>query len=354
MRRSKGFTLIELLVAMAVFAVLIVALLQLFDSSTRISRTESELSDVQENLRFAAYHMLRLGRMAGIASAAGEPGNTGLSLPSFLDNGGVAIPLAANVLNNVSSFTDFRGTARTTMAGQDVLLLRGYFEADPFFVNIAGGALSSPLVINQTTATGLVQPLTVPSVNQGMMIQGQDFYGVATVTSVTPGAGTLSIGFDGSGAGAAGPAWLACNPSSTFTIPNRVSRVAFLDTYMFYVTTDNVLRRWRLSSDTVEPVAVGVAGLQLALGLDTDRDGAIDDWLYDTVGETAPSVATLAASRVLGLRITVLGHTDAQNPNWQEPSTTFSAEDMTAPTGDVLRTKWRSLQVVATLRNYAI
>lgn len=361
MRRRTGFTLVELLVAMAVFAVLIVATLQLFDSSTRISRVESELADVQENVRFAAYHVLRLGRMAGIASGATEVGsNPPRGLPSYIDQGGTLVPLAAHVINNVSSFTDALGTSRNTMPGQDVLLLRGHFEADPAFVNAASGAVVGSIVIPATTATGTVQPLVLPAANQGVLFMGQDLYAVGTVTSATSDGTAMTVNFDNTAGGGAATTWFNCNPrdptagSPAFNLPPRVSRVAFLETYMFFVTDDNVLRRWRMSSNSVEPVAVGVGGLQVAIGLDLDLDGAIDNWLFDTAGEVVPSSAQLGASRILGLRVTVLGRTDAELPEWNEPAVTFTVEDMTAPTGADRSAKWRALQVIATLRNYAI
>ena len=39
---------------------------------------------------------------------------------------------------------------------------------------------------------------------------------------------------------------------------------------------------------------------------------------------------------------------------WTEPAATFNVEDMVAPTGAAAHAKWRVMQVVATLRNYAL
>lgn len=359
---TRGFTLIELLVAFAVFAVLIVAVLQLLDSSTRISKTESNLADVQENVRFTTYHLLRLGRMAGIASGTDDPTSTtgGQSMPSYLDNSGTLVPLAAHVLNNVSSFTDPLGVSHTTKANQDVLLLRGYFENDPYFVDLPGGTISSSVDVQGVTGpshTGLVQALQVPAANQGLLLIGQGRYAVANVTSASIAAGSpdvLTVNFDSSGGGGAGSVWLSTNPSGSFNLPTHVYRVAFLETYMFFVAADDVLYRWRMSSGSVEPVATGIGGLQVALGLDTDRDGGLDQWIFDTAGESLPSNATLAASFVVALRMTVFGRTTDQLVGWNEPAATFNVEDMVAPTGGALHAKWRVMQVVATLRNYAL
>jgi len=364
MKRShtgvRGFTLIELLIAFAVFAVLMIAVLQLLDSSTRISKTESNLSDIQESVRFTSYHLLRLGRMAGVASGTDDPtSTTDQSLPSYLDNGGALVPLAAHVLNNVSSFTDLLGTSRTTLPNQDVLLLRGYFENGPYFVDEVGSTVTSNshVEIQAVTGGGLPQALRLPSADQGLLLVGQGRYAIANITSASIAAGSpdvLTVDFDSSGGAGAGAVWLSSNPSATFTVPTHVYRVAFLETYMFFVDPNNVLQRWRMSSNSLEPVSTDIGGLQVALGLDQDRDGALDQWIFDTPGETLPSNATLAASLVVALRMTVFGRTRAEVVGWTEPAATFNLEDMVAPTGAAAHAKWRVMQVVANLRNYSL
>jgi len=362
MKRShagvRGFTLIELLIAFAVFAVLMIAVLQLLDSSTRISKTESNLSDIQESVRFTTYHLLRLGRMAGVASGTDDlASTTDQSLPSYLDNGGVLVPLAAHVLNNVSSFTDLLGTSHATLPNQDVLLLRGYFENGPYFIDRAGASLVSPVLVSGVTGGGLSQALRLPSANQGLLLMGQGRYAVANITSASIAAGSpdvLTVNFDDSGGAGAGAVWLSVNQNATYNVPAHVYRVAFLETYMFFVDPNNVLQRWRMSSNSVEPVSTDIGGLQVALGLDQDRDGALDQWIFDTPGETLPSNATLAASLVVALRMTVFGRTHAEVVGWTEPTATFNLEDMVAPTGAAAHAKWRVMQVVATLRNYSL
>ncbi len=67
-RTQRGFTLIELLVASAVFAIFMIGILNLLDSSTKVAKIESSLADTQENVRFAAYHIMRTARMMGGAT----------------------------------------------------------------------------------------------------------------------------------------------------------------------------------------------------------------------------------------------------------------------------------------------
>ena len=65
-------------------------------------------------------------------------------MPSYLNNGtSVVRPAAAHVLNNTTNFTDPLGNTHNTLADQDVLLLRGYFENDPYFADVAGSSLLS-------------------------------------------------------------------------------------------------------------------------------------------------------------------------------------------------------------------
>ena len=64
----KGFTLIEMLVVIALLAIIMIGLLNLLDTSSKISVVETELADTQENVRFAAYHLMRTARMMGSAA----------------------------------------------------------------------------------------------------------------------------------------------------------------------------------------------------------------------------------------------------------------------------------------------
>ena len=121
---SKGFTLIEMLVVIALLSIVMIGLLNLLDTSTKISVVETELADTQENVRFAAYHIMRTARMMGSA----------------------VMPFAANVGGSDSWFageliSNAVGTAMTPFGsvdvarGSDVLTLRGFFEIAPFFVD---------------------------------------------------------------------------------------------------------------------------------------------------------------------------------------------------------------------------
>ncbi len=109
---KRGFTLIELLVALAVFSIFMIGILNLLDSSTKVTELEKELADTQENVRFAAYHVMRMARMMG-----------GAGIPFAGDTGGSDAWLAGRVASNQSgSFTTrFPLGAVEVLEGSDVL-----------------------------------------------------------------------------------------------------------------------------------------------------------------------------------------------------------------------------------------
>ena len=102
--KNRGFTLIEVVVAMAVFAIFMIGILNLLDTSTRVSKIETALSDTQENVRFAAYHIMRTARMMG-----------GAGLPFAVDIGGTDTWISGQLDSNQS------GTYATPFGNVDVL-----------------------------------------------------------------------------------------------------------------------------------------------------------------------------------------------------------------------------------------
>ena len=64
-RTAAGYSLTEILVAMAIFAVIIVAALMIYDRSNRVFKTSMEAGDMQQNTRVAFDKMVAELRMAG-------------------------------------------------------------------------------------------------------------------------------------------------------------------------------------------------------------------------------------------------------------------------------------------------
>jgi len=371
---TAGFTLIEMLVAISVFTILMIGLLNLLDSSTKVSKTEAALADTQENVRYATYHLMRTARMMGGSLMPFARGGAG-------GNAWVAGEVHDNVATNFSIF----GTALNNMAGSDVLVLRGFFDVEPFFIGSANGVpdinpnqvrirehadvTTSPRVINDltpwaSTANVFLNRGLVISTNEGPIqvsptVWSSGSYMVAKITGSTGVTGSspnreLVLTYT------ADAAWDGLNmdgaaiSSSDPTFPNP-SRAGILEAFAYYVDTNMVLRRVALSNPGAgEPVAVNIGGLQISLGVDTDGDTFLNP---ATEWDTSPTLAeALAGSGAIAMRISVLGRTPFEIPDWTEPGVTFAgAGNMTAPTAGVAgprHAKWRRMDVAVALRNF--
>jgi len=362
--RDRGFSLIEILVATLIFAIVFLGVLRMLDSSTKISKLESALADTQENVRYAAYHLVRIARMAGgsnLPLARNDTGFHWVSLEVLDNNGGTTF----------TSFTDDFGGSHDVLADSDVLRIRGFFESTPYFIQPGDVDLSSGRVsVYETTPSGhKIQDFDhVPRAGKGLVLMGRNQYAIGKVSSVSmtaasgPGAHdrVMTINFTTGDGGL----WQSLNPNGTWVQPTfQIYRVGVLDSYNYFVGPDLQLRRWRASAansgnGTVEPVAINIGSLQIALGLDISGDGILqtNEWYFSDTNSGGPSQADAADPEKppLALRISVLGRTPFPISGWVEPATTFNIENMTAPTGDPRRSKWRVLRVEAALRDFVL
>lgn len=352
--KRQGFTLIEVVVAMAVFAIFMIGILNLLDTSTSISEIEKALADTQENVRFAAYHLMRTTRMTGGAGMpfAGAAGGSGSWMAGELlsnQSGSVATPYP---LGNIE-----------VLDGTDVVTIRGFFEIPPFFVDKTavntglgrveidesedGGRLINPAIdaveISQLAGRGLV---FIGEMDVGEYAVGQ--VGASSTLEDDAPDRTLTVTISGDPSAW----WTGLNPSGVATTPSfQVFQVGVMDAYTYYVDPEFRLMRLRADGSangaSVQPVAINIGGLQVALGVDNNSDGQVDVW------QAAPTAVGISGNRVVSMRITVLGRTPIELPGWQEPAATFGVgQDTQSVDTAGRRAKWRRIDVVATLRNY--
>jgi len=354
MRRSQhGFTLIELLVASAVFAIFMIGILNLLDSSTKVAKVESSLADTQENVRFAAYHIMRTARMMG-----------GATMPIAASVAGTDYWVAGELISNASGTVQIPGYGGVTvMPGSDVLTLRGFFEISPFFTNPTTVKVDDETIsIAQYKQDEVFDPeddlindissFTLGALEgRGIVFMGEGSFCVGRVaagsTHLDPGTAASRVLIKHE---ADTSFWGTLNTTWSYPPTFQIYRVGILESYTYFVSPDNVLRRVRISggSPEAEPVAINIGGLQAAFGVDADNSGEIEDdeWIENPAGATA-----LVGLEDVTLRLAVLGRTDITVPNWIEPESTFTVFDGDAQNKD-RSAKWRRVDVEVNLRNY--
>ena len=372
---SAGFTLVEMLVAVAVFTVLMIGLLNLLDTSTKVSKIESALADTQENVRYATYHLMRTARMVG-----------GTIMPFARGGGGGNAWVAGEVHDNVGANFSIFGTTVDTMPGSDVLVLRGFFDVAPFFINLAD--------LNPTGATVTIREHTDPGgANERLVNDLAPYAGIANLflnrgLVIATADGQTQIGATARVGGQYAVVQVTATSGVTGASPNRqvvltyganaawdvlnadgaaiaagepgfraASRAGILEAYAYYVDPNMVLRRLAqraVGTSGPEPGAINIGGLQVDLGIDATGDGFLDP---ATEWDASPTLAeALAGNGVLAMRLTVLGRTPFEVPDWTEPAATFpSSGNMTAPTAGAAgprHAKWRRMEVAVALRNF--
>lgn len=359
---NSGFTLIEMLVAISIFTVLMIGLLNLLDNSTRVSKVEAALADTQENVRYATYHLMRTARMMG-----------GSTMPFARGGGSGNAWVAGEIHDNQATNFSLWGSTLDNMPGSDVLILRGFFDVEPFFISSADVNPSSMTVTirehtDVTTTPRLINDLsdyvTIPNVflNRGLSIstgQGGGLYTVGVITASTGVTGTdpnrqivLTYGPSAD--------WDVLNEDGTAVSSGEPtyfnpSRAGILEAYAYYVDNNLVLRRVAQRAGGIgEPVAVNIGNLQIELGIDADSDGFLNPALEWDASPTL--VEALAGEGAVAMRMTVLGRIPFEIADWTEPGSTFAgAGNITPPTAGVSgprHAKWRRMEVAVALRNF--
>lgn len=376
--REAGFTLVEMAVSLLVTVVLILGVLAVFDFANRLSRVQTNVSDMQQSLRVSLQSAVRLVRMAG---------RGGLPLGTMPAGLGLAVS------NNVPAGTLIGGPLTPpVLEGTDVVTVRGVLStpllqvnsADPasFIVNAgAGGPVSGTVVIQPATPTGILQEREAlrqavqNGVPEALVLVSPRDASIYAVVELDPAASNVggtdswTIGFRIAGGAhtaeylplSSGGGWPAGLTSAAF--------VGLLEEYRFYVrderdegeTADFAPRfsRARVFPGTQAPhtqdglpladpekhpswsqdIADNVLDMQVALGFDTalgggamtddegdggddDRifesaDGENDDWLYNDGQAFDP--APWNGRQLYFVRLSILARTDRRDPQHASP-----------------------------------
>lgn len=372
--RAAGFSVLELTVSLAVTVIILLAVLQLFDFSSKLSRVQTNVADMQQTQRVSHYELTKVIRMAG---RGGLPAG---NLPT-----GVAVSVRDNVPANSTI-----GAAGTegVVTGTDVLTVRGAIN-QPVYV-VERGLTPSAFAYNTVTGAGSVRirdltygsdqglaPL-IDAINtnrpEALLLIGSDNPNVYVVVELNPTTSTINltppapqtpnvvVGFRFTG-GTNTASYNQLSSVGAGVFPpglTEISRVALLEEYRFYIreerqipgdATSQLVRR--LSRAQVYPgtsvpykgvvanwtqdIADDVLDLQIALGVNTSNGGCTiqaggdtlcnmfeatngndDDWLLN---DNQPIVAGFWANADLFyLRISTLVRTDKRDTTYQAPT----------------------------------
>ncbi len=138
--REAGFSLVELLVTVIILAEVLVGLLIVFDSSSRLARAQTHVAELQQSLRVGQSELTRFARMAGLGGLPIMPLNEHArdNLGSFPEAGP-----AVSVFNDVAEQTIVQlldsgadsDDDDVLLPGSDVLILRGVFSTPMFYLD---------------------------------------------------------------------------------------------------------------------------------------------------------------------------------------------------------------------------
>lgn len=224
-RSERGFSLLELVVSLLIAIEILIAMAIAFDVHNRVSRTQLQITDLQQSLRIAQWDIARMVRQAGRGGLKAD-----LAPAAVFDPDEVPSALqgrAIEVRNNVQDDDRFiiRGLDEDdeegvpmAFAGTDILTVRGCFSTGLFQINPgtfdADGDDDdsthdpSTLIIPNVSVAGVPQPYDdlqaelarapVDGVLGRMLISSyvsRDDWGIAKVTAVAEdeSAGTLTL-----------------------------------------------------------------------------------------------------------------------------------------------------------------
>jgi hypothetical protein len=364
-------SLIEVLVSMLLLSIIIIGFLGFLDTFSDASKTQGNIADATENLRYSVAALVRLLRMAGTG---------GLPLV-YADGSGNYQHLALTVEDNVDGSSTYTYGGKIAASGTDVLIVRGVINGELFDItgSSAVDLTNKKLTIPMTSPyTGNPQTLENPGGIDGHPI----LLTLQTPLDITPGTtgggvrhySNYRIVMASGAATTNADSWTIdyvdtggitnLNMTGAFAAfnPDLAYAAGMLDELTFFISANSsgepALYRWT-GVGNAEELLPNVANLQVALGCDADFDGelAATEWHLSAANGIAPTGDEMATLREVRLSVV----TRSQDPDIKlsDSSSAASADqDVTMPenaadlTTDDLRFRHRSVTVRIALRSH--
>jgi Tfp pilus assembly protein PilV len=147
-RREGGFTVIEVAVTLTVMIPVVLGLYSLLDSSSRLSKQESNVAQAQQSSRGGSYEVARYLRQARVGQ---------------LYYGNAVLPIYDNAPSG-TTIRDLAGQGHIVRQGTDVVEVRGVILGDKFSItagdlSCAGscdGTAQMTIIVRSTSSNGVV------------------------------------------------------------------------------------------------------------------------------------------------------------------------------------------------------
>ncbi|EAT14238.1 PilW family protein [Desulfuromonas acetoxidans] len=357
---NRGFTLVEILITLLVSAVVLLGVLNLFNKSQKTYAVQEELAELQQNVRVAKMYLERDARMAG----------SGILNMSY--GGYEVFPIEFE--NNVDGLSGNAATVANIVTGTDLVVIRYQnFNTDGCGTDPTGTysacddlpqlILSNDMPDTATVAIVVDDLETTPysAWDNGCYCNGVPY------TQPTPGMPFIVTAPDGSSSAVLFHTSTLPNsdkignaPNYTYngvTYPNKVlntypagSTINFFYTdgiyeAIYYIeNVDGIPCLIRDSGSGGQVIAEYIEDMQLAFGLDTAGDGAVDTWIDNA------DLTNTQKNQVRLVRLNVVGRTAHEHQNFT--GNRPAVEDHGAGPADGFRR--RQLTVTVKVRNLAL
>ncbi len=336
-----GFTLVELLIVLAISAIVLTGVLQVFNTSNKSYSVQEEVAAMQQNLRIAKLFLARDVRMAG----AGMKG---------LSHASVNVPT-----DRLYGITFENNNGAT---GTDKLTIRYIDYGESSCDGLVPQLTLSAAMTNAMATITVNEDLTPTSWVNGFICDtfnyGNGANNVFKVLITSPNANLSSIIYITSDPGGGFSLTNApyhpdgctgdCNKVLS-TMPTGSTVDFFFEEKLreiVYLVEDNVLKRsdkYFGQAQSLQPLAENIEDLQFAFGLDTVADGVVDRWVWNADLTDAEKV------QVRSVRINLLGRTANRH---QRGSQVYTLEDHTVGGQDGYSRRF--LRTTVNVRNLAL
>jgi type IV pilus assembly protein PilW len=272
-----GISLVEMMIAMLIGMLLLAGIYRIFISSTTSYQFEEELSNLQENGRFAMEFLTRDARQTGYRGCAGSQA----TVTNTLNGGFGALFDFERAIEGYDDITDsnaadFLQMGISPLEGSDVLVLRK-MNSD-ILVEIVE---QMPDTSADLKVTGGIDPAPFDD-GDIVMITDCQAAAVFQITNYTSGGGSIKGNVVHNAGGSTVPGNATKDLGHSFGPGSEVARMV---TSVYYVDTNaNGVPGLYFKNGNAAPQEIvgGIESMQITYGVDTDGDRDIESYVAAT------------------------------------------------------------------------